>query len=88
MENIQKFLSDNPVYGGVLIFTVGTVLFAACIFDWDWLFGNVNPMTYNTRKIDGLINLFGRKTARIVCGILSFMTIMGGLAWIWLILRK
>jgi hypothetical protein len=88
MEKIQKFLSDNPLYCGVLIFVVGIVLFAACIFDWDRLFGNVNPMTCNTRKIDGLVNVFGRKTARIVCGILSFMMIIGGVILIWVILRK
>jgi hypothetical protein len=45
-------------------------------------------MTYNAKKIDGLVNLFGRKTARIVCGILSVLTIAGGLVWIWLALRK
>jgi hypothetical protein len=64
METIQKFLSDNPVYCGVMIFVVGIVLFAACVFDWDWLFGNVNPRTYNTRKIDGLVNIFGREKAK------------------------
>jgi hypothetical protein len=88
MEKAQKFLSDNPVYCGVMILAVGIVLFAACLFDWDWLFGNVNPGTYNTRKIDGLVNVFGRKTARIICGILSFMMIAGGLMWIWITLCK
>jgi hypothetical protein len=84
MEKIQQFLSDNPLYCGVLIFVIGTVLFAACICDWEWLFGNVNPRTCDTRKIDGLVNVFGRKTARIVCGILSFMMIIGGVIWIWI----
>jgi hypothetical protein len=43
---------------------------------------------YNTRKIDGLVNIFGRKTARIICGILSLTVIAGGLIWIWVTLRK
>jgi hypothetical protein len=88
MEKIQQFLADNPVWGGVFITVVGITLLMASVYDWNWLFGDINPITYNTRKIDGLVNLFGRRTARIACGILAVLTIMGGLVWIWLSIRK
>lgn len=88
MDKIQQFLTDNPVWGGVFITVVGITLLTASVYDWNWLFGDINPMTYNTRKIDGLVNLFGRRTARITCGILAVLTIMGGLVWIWLSIRK
>jgi hypothetical protein len=88
MEKIQQFLSENPLRSGVLIVAAGILLLLAAVCNWNWLFGDVTPMTYNTGKIDGMVNLFGRKTARIVCGILSVLTIAGGLVWIWLALRK
>jgi hypothetical protein len=88
MEKIQQYLSENPALWGILVIVLGALLMLASIFDWDWLFGQTNPYTYNARKIDGLINLFGRKTARIVFGAISFLIIMAGFIWIWFGLYK
>ena len=54
----------------------------AAIFDWSFIFGDVNRSNYNPEKLDGIINLFGRKTARVVCGILSIVVIGAGILWI------
>jgi hypothetical protein len=53
----------------------------AAIFDWDWVFGNVSGVTYNLKKVDGWVNFFGRKIARIIFGVSSFFTILAGILW-------
>lgn len=82
MEKIQEYIASNPVWGGVLIIAIGLFLLLAAIFDWSFIFGDVNRSNYNPEKLDGIINLFGRKTARVVCGILSIVVIGAGILWI------
>jgi len=88
MDNIQQFLKDNPVIYGIFLILLGLFLLLGAVFDWNWLFGNVSRTNYNARKIDGLVNLFGRKTARVVFGALCFLMILGGVLIIWLSLKK
>ena len=84
METIQQFLKDNPVVYGIFLILLGLFLLSGAIFDWNWLFGNVSPTNYNANKIDGLVNLFGRKTARVVFGALCLFVILGGILMVWL----
>jgi hypothetical protein len=82
MDKIQQFFSNNPVWGGVLMLLFGIMLLLASIFDWNWIFGNINTQNFNTEKLDGLVNFLGRKPARFICGLLSIGVILGGIVWI------
>lgn len=88
MEKIQNYLSTNPVWAGVLIIAFGVFLLLASVFDWHIVFGDVNTSSYNPVKIDGMINLFGRKATRFICAIVSIAVIAGGFLWIWASLHK
>lgn len=83
MEKVQEYIASNPVWGGVLIIAIGIFLLLASIFNWHFIFGDVNRSNYNLEKLDGIINLFGRKTARVFCGIISVGVIGAGILWIW-----
>ena len=88
MENIQQFLSDNPVIYGIFLFLLGLFLLLGAIFDWNWIYGNVSPVNYDWGKIDGIVNCFGRKTARIILGTFSVLVMLGGVLVILLSLTK
>ena len=83
-ERIKQFFTDNPRFFGLFIVFVGVGGLVCAIIDVDWLYGDVNRTTYNLTKIDGWVNFFGRKTARILSGILSVVVILSGLLWFWL----
>jgi len=87
-DKIQQFLSNNPIAFGALIALIGLFLFFGSVFNWNWIFSDVIRATYSVRKIDGLINLFGRKTARIIFGAFSLFLFLIGLLVIWLSLKK
>jgi len=87
MEKIQQFFAVHPEWAGVLFIGIGIVLLLACIFDWHCIFGDINPNNYSTSKIDGLVNFFGRKTARVICSAVSLATIIGGIVWIWIYIK-
>ena len=82
METIQTYFQDNQILGGVLLLFIGIMLLLGSIYDWNWIFGNINPNNYNTQKTDGLLNMFGRKTARVIFGIISVVVMIGGIGWI------
>ena len=88
MENIQQFLSDNPVIYGFFLFLLGLLFLLGAIFDWNWIYGNVSPVNYNLEKIDGIVNFFGRKTARVVSGVFFVLMMLGGVLVIWLNLKQ
>ncbi len=87
MEKVQQFFASHPEWAGVLIVVIGVVLLLACIFDWHWIFGDINPNNYSLSKVDGLVNFFGRKTARVLCAGVALMMITGGIVWIWIYLK-
>ena len=88
MDKVQQFLKDNPVVYGIFLILLGLFFLIGTIFDWGWIFGNISPVSYNLGKIDGMVNIFGRKTARIVFGVFSVLVILGGVLVIWLNLKK
>ena len=83
IDKIKDFLSLNPHYIGLFIVLVGAAGLIAAITDANWLFGDVNTTTYNLKKIDGWVNMFGRKTARIISGVFSVVVILAGFFWFW-----
>jgi len=78
-NTIQACFEEYPITLPLVGIGVGIFLLLACIFDWKWIFGNVNRSNYNTEKIDGLVNIFGRKTARVMVGFLAAMVIAVGI---------
>ena len=88
MNDLQKFFADHPAAIGLLVALVGLFLFLGSVFDWNWIFGDVNRYNYNPGKIDGLVNLFGRKTARMIFGAFSVFVFFAGIVVIWLSFKK
>lgn len=84
MEKIQAYLAAHPAWAGVLFIVFGSVCLLACVQDWDCVFGQVNTNNVNLFKIDGLVNLLGRKTARIVFGLACVGCMLGGVVWVWI----
>ena len=73
---------------GIFLIMLGVFLLLGAIFDWHWIFGNISPVNYDLGKVDGLVNFFGRKTARVVLAILSISVMAGGVVWIYIHLKK
>ena len=88
MENVQQYLSDNPVIYGIFLFLLGLFLLLGAVFDWNWIFGNVSRINYDFGKIDGLVNFFGRKAARFIFGAVCVFIMLSGVLVIWLSLKK
>jgi uncharacterized membrane protein YraQ (UPF0718 family) len=89
MEFITEFLKNNPHYAGLLFVFFGILFLLATIYDWDCLFKNdVSGVTCNLKKIDGWINLFGRKAARVFVAVMSVSSIIGGMVWFWIYSMK
>jgi len=84
METVQQFLSDNPAVYGIFLFLLGLFLLLGAIFDWNWIFGNISRTNYDFGKIDGMVNFFGRKTARVISGVFFALMMLGGVLVIWL----
>jgi len=83
VEKAKSFLTANPHFLGIFFAFAGVVVLISAIIDANWLFGDVNTTTYNLEKIDGWVNFFGRKPARIIAGVFAVLTILGGLFWFW-----
>ena len=88
MEKIAEFLKTHPFVYGIFLVLLGSFFLAGSVFNWHWIFGSISPVNFDTGKIDGLVNIFGRKTARIVFGVFSSILILSGIFVIWLSLKK
>ena len=85
MEKLERFLAENPHYFGLMLVVIGVVMLISAIKGSKWLFEkDVSSATYNLKKIDGWINVFGKKTARIIVGIGSVSVIIAGIVWFWI----
>lgn len=80
---IQLYIIDNKAWGGLFFILIGILFLIGAIKDWNWIFGNVSPTTYNLRKLDGIINMFGRKTGRVFAGIGGVLIIICGIVWLY-----
>jgi hypothetical protein len=85
---LKPFLTDNPHYLGLFFALIGAIGLIAAIVDANWLFGDVNRTTYNLQKIDGWVNFFGRKAARIISGVFSTLVILSSLCWFFISMTK
>jgi len=86
-DNAANYFKSHPALIGVFVALVGLFLLLGSIFNWNWIFGDVSSTTYSIGKLDGLINLFGRKTARVIFGAISSVIILLGVLIIWLSLK-
>jgi len=81
-EKVRGFLSENPLYFCILLILIGVFFLAAAIGNWGWVF---RGRGYNTNKIDGVSNIYGRGAARVLFGFFGVLIILGGV--VWLIMR-
>ena len=82
IDKLQAYLTEHPEYFGVLFVVFGVVLLVAAIRGSKWLFEkDVSGVTYSLKKIDGWINMFGKKAARVYVGISGVVVIIAGVAW-------
>ncbi len=87
-DKLKPFLTENPHYLGLFFALLGIIGLVCAIMDVNWLFGDVNTVTYNLKKIDGWVNFFGRKPARIIAGAFSCVIILAGLFWFFAASKK
>lgn len=87
-DKLKPFLTANPHYLGLFFALLGVIGLVCAIMDVNWLFGDVNTVTYNLKKIDGWVNFFGRKPARIIAGAFSIVIILSGLFWFFAASKK
>jgi hypothetical protein len=83
LDKVKTFFTENPHFVGIFFALVGVVLLISAIKDANWLFGNVNTLDYNLKKVDGWVNFFGRKAARVIVGFMSILVILAGIVWFW-----
>lgn len=82
MDEIRSYLSENPKVFGLLLTLFGVVMLVSAIRGSNWLFKNdVIGSTDSLDKIDGWINIFGVKAARVVAGVAGVLVILSGLFW-------
>ncbi len=78
-DQVREFFTHHPLYFGIFLVIIGIGLLLTAIYDGEWLFGNTR--LYNLQKVDGWVNFFGRKTARIFVGIMAFVLMASGIVW-------
>jgi hypothetical protein len=61
ISTIKSYHTVTPAYFSIFFLLVCVVGLLSALFDANWLFGSVSGVTYNLKKIDGWVNLFGRK---------------------------
>lgn len=88
MDLIEKYFKDNPAAYGLLAVLVGLFFVLASVFDWNWIFGDINPVNYDLNKIDGMVNFLGRGPARVIVGAGGFVSVILGMLVIGLCLKK
>jgi hypothetical protein len=74
-EQIGKFMAKNPKCFGLFVLLVGVFFLLAAVFNWDWIF---KGHSYNTSKLEGVANMWGRGFARLKCGISGIVCIISG----------
>jgi hypothetical protein len=78
-EGIGKLLKEQPKYFGVFAILAGAFMIAAAVCNWDWVF---RGHSYNTQKIEGTANMWGRGFARLKFGGGGLVCIIAGIAWL------
>ena len=82
-ELTTTFSAENiKPYSGLIIVIIGVFLLLAAIFNWDFVFKD-KANSFNSQKIAGWVNLFGRNTTRVFVGLSALLVIILGLIWFW-----
>ena len=79
IDKLKSIIAENPHYIGLVVVLVGIGGLISAIANANWLFGDVSGVTYSLKKIDGWVNWFGRKVARIIYGGISVFIILIGI---------
>ncbi|MDR2493753.1 MAG: hypothetical protein LBD24_00875 [Spirochaetaceae bacterium] len=75
-ERIGKLFAEQPKYFGVFVIVAGAFMVAAALGNWDWVF---RGYSYNTEKIEGTANRWGRGFARLKLGGGGFLCVIVGI---------
>lgn len=75
-ESIRERLRQNPANLGWIAIAAGALFLAAAIFNWEWFF---RGHSYNTEKIEGISNMYGRGCAQLFAGIGGVVLIVIGI---------
>jgi uncharacterized membrane protein len=81
MENIQKYFQENPRIFSIVLIIFGLIIFIANKLNTKWFF-ETNKNTYNLNKLDGWINIFGKRAGKIIGYIMSIGIIIAGIVFI------
>lgn len=81
MDNISDYFQANPGLFGYVIILLGILLIIGGIRSWNWLFEMGDSKMFSLYWYE---SRFGRKTARVVCGITGVVLIGIGIAWIFI----
>ncbi|MDR1974446.1 MAG: hypothetical protein LBQ31_07205 [Bacteroidales bacterium] len=81
MENIQKYFQENPRIFGIVLIIFGLIIFITNKLNAK-LFFETNKNTYNLNKLDGWINIFGKRVGKIIGYIMSIGIIISGIVFI------
>lgn len=82
-KQIGIFIVNNPVCYGILIIVLGILLLLSAIYDVNFIFRE--NASYNMQKIEGWVNIFGRKTARFMVGSMSIVLMIIGMLTIYIL---
>lgn len=75
-DRIGTLFKEEPKYFAAFVILVGAFMFAAAVFNWDWIFSG---HSYNTKKIEGTANMYGRGFARLKLGSGGLVCIIAGI---------
>ena len=75
-ERIGRLFKKEPKYFAVFVIAVGAFMAAAAVFNWDWGF---RGHSYNTEKIEGTANMWGRNFARLKFGCGGLVCVIAGI---------
>lgn len=75
-----SFMSEG-IYPGLFISIISLLMLLAAIFDVEFLFKKTH--SFNSEKIAGWVDLYGRNFARFMVGVKSSLGLIGGLIWLW-----
>ncbi|MDR1390717.1 MAG: hypothetical protein LBJ31_12175 [Treponema sp.] len=77
-ERLRQFFINNPHYFVIVLVIFGVFMILAAVKNWEWVFkGN----SFNTKKLEGISNMWGRGVARLVAGIGGIGCTIFGIVW-------
>ena len=75
-DRIGTLFKEQPKYFAVFVILIGAFMAAAAVFNWDWIF---RGHSFNTKKIEGTANMWGRGFARLKFGAGGIVCVIAGI---------